>query len=77
MGIVIQLIIVLLICGFIYMIWLKLSPWIAQFIAEPFMGLINILVWILIAGIILFYVIIPLLYALGGMAGGFKLPKFG
>lgn len=77
MGIIIQLIVSLLIAGFIYMIWLKCKPLVAQVVAEPFLTIIDILIWILIAGIILFYVIIPLLYALGGMAGGgFKLPKF-
>lgn len=74
MGFIINLVIVLLVCGFIYMVWLKLSPWIAQFIAEPFMGLINILIWILIAGIILFYVIIPILQMLGHMP--LSLPKW-
>lgn len=62
---IIQLIIVLLICGFLYWVWLKLSPLIP--IAEPFASIINVLIVILIGAIVLFYVVIPLLQTLGHM----------
>ena len=60
---IIQLIIILLICGFLYWVWLKLSPLLP--IAEPFTSIINVLIVILIGAIVLFYVIIPLLQAVG------------
>ena len=56
---IIQLIIVMLICGFIYWVYQKLIPFAP--IAEPFKGVLNVLVLILIGAIILFYVIIPIL----------------
>lgn len=65
---IIQLIIVLLICGFLYWIWLKLSPFLP--IAEPFTSIINVLIVILIGAIVLFYAIIPLLHAFGHMSIG-------
>lgn len=65
-NLIIQLIIVLLIAGFVYWVWLKIKPVIAQFVAEPFMGIIDVLILILIAAIVLFYAIIPLLKAVGG-----------
>ena len=60
---IIQLIIVMLVCGFVYWVWLKLSPLLP--IAEPFSSVINVLIVILIGAIVLFYAIIPLLRALG------------
>jgi hypothetical protein len=60
---IIQLIIVMLICGFCYWVWLQLMPLMP--IAQPFAGIINVLVVILIGAIVLFYAIIPLLHALG------------
>lgn len=65
---IIQLIVVLLVCGFIYWCFLKLMP--LAPIAEPFASIINVLVMILVGAIVLFYAIIPLLNALGHM----KLP---
>lgn len=62
---IIQLIIVLLVCGFLYWCFLKLMP--LAPIAEPFASIINVLVLILVGAIILFYAIIPLLQALGHM----------
>lgn len=59
---VVQLIIVMLVCGFIYWCFLKLMP--LAPIAEPFASLINVLVMILMGAIVLFYAIIPLLQAL-------------
>lgn len=64
---IIQLIILLLVCGFCYWIWTLLVPYLAKIIAEPFLGLVNILVMILFAAIILFYAIIPLIRAFGHM----------
>lgn len=60
---IVQLIIVVLICGFVYWAYLKLKPLIP--IAEPFGTVLDVLVVILIGAIILFYAIIPLLNALG------------
>lgn len=67
---IIQLIIVLLICGFLYWVWLKIAPLLP--IAEPFASWINVLMVILIGAIILFYAVIPLLRALGHMSLGFR-----
>jgi hypothetical protein len=63
---IIQLIIVMLVCGFVYWCWLKLSPLMP--IAEPFASVINVLIVILIGAIVLFYAIIPLLHQLGHMS---------
>lgn len=60
---IIQLIILLLICGFCYWVWLKLAPLLP--IAEPFASIINVLIVILIGAIVLFYAIIPLLQTIG------------
>lgn len=57
--VIIQLIIVLVICGFLYWIWQMISPRLP--IAEPFLGWINILFLILIAAIVIFWAVIPLL----------------
>lgn len=66
---VIQLIIVLLVIGFVYWIYLRLIP--LAPIAEPFKTVIDTLVIILIGAIVLFYVIIPLLQRLGHLSVGF------
>lgn len=63
-NLIVQLIIALLIAGFVLWIWYKIKPLIASFIAEPFMGIIDILVMVLIAAIVLFWVVIPLIKAL-------------
>ena len=68
MDMIIQLVIVLAVCGFIYWVFLKLMPFAP--IAEPFAGIINVLVLILIGAIVLFYVIIPLLHELGHLSLG-------
>ena len=59
---IIQLIIVLLICGFIYWAFLQLLP--LAPVAEPFASIIRVVVVILIGAIVLFYVIIPILHLL-------------
>ena len=69
---VIQLIIVLLVCGFIYWVWLKLSPLLP--VAEPFLSIVNVLIVVLIGAIVLFYLVIPLLQMLGH--GSLGLPHF-
>lgn len=67
-ALVIQIIIALLICGFVYWVWLKLSPLLP--IAEPFLSIVNVLIVILIGAIVLFYVVIPLLQSLAHMNFG-------
>ncbi len=62
---IIQLIIILIVCGFVYWVYLKLMP--LAPIAEPFKSVINALVLILIGFIVLFYAIIPLLRMLPHM----------
>lgn len=61
----IQLIIVLLVCGFVYWVYLQLIP--LAPIAEPFKSVINVIVLILVGAIVLFYAIIPLLRSLPKM----------
>lgn len=56
---IVQLIIVMLVCGFIYWAYLKLIP--LAPIAQPFRSVLDVLVVILVGAIILFYAIIPLL----------------
>lgn len=62
---IIQLIIVLLVAGFFYWIWTLIVPYLAKIIAEPFLGIVNILVMVLFAAIVLFYAIIPLIRSVG------------
>lgn len=57
---IVNLIIILLICGFVYWIWTLIRPRLT-FIAEPFIGIVDILVIVLLAAIVLFYAVIPLL----------------
>ena len=61
-NLILNIIIIILVCGFVYWAYLKLIG-IAP-IAEPFKSVLNVLVVILIGAIILFYAIIPLLKAL-------------
>lgn len=61
---IIQLIIVLVICGFLYWVWQLISPKLP--VAEPFLGWINILFLILIAAIVIFWAVIPLLRMVPG-----------
>lgn len=58
---ILNLIIALLIAGFVYWIWLKIKPLLAGIIADPFMSIIDVLIVVLIGAIVLFMVIIPLL----------------
>ncbi len=59
MDLIIQLIVIMLICGFCYWIWTMIRPMLP--IAGAFAQVVDILVLILIGFIILFYAIIPLL----------------
>lgn len=59
---IIHLIVVMLICGFLYWAYLQLMP--LAPIAEPFKSVVNVLVILLIGAIVLFYVILPLLQQL-------------
>lgn len=69
-ALVIQIIIALAICGFIYWVFLLLMPFAP--IAEPFAGLIKAFVLILIGAVVLFYVLIPVLNTLGHMNFGIR-----
>jgi hypothetical protein len=56
---IIQLIVIMLVCGFVYWIWTLARPLLP--IAGPFAQVVDILVLVLIGFIVLFYAIIPLL----------------
>jgi hypothetical protein len=56
---IIQLIVIMLVCGFVYGIWTLVRPLLP--IAGPFAQVVDILVLVLIGFIVLFYAIIPLL----------------
>ena len=64
-NLIVNIIVVMLVCGFVYWVYLKLIP--LAPIAEPFKSVMNVLVLILIGAIVLFYAIIPLLRALPKM----------
>ena len=57
---VVQLIVVLLICGFLYWIWTLVKP-LLSFMPAILMQVIDILVTVLLVGVVLFYAIIPLI----------------
>lgn len=59
MDFIIQLIIVMLVCGFAYWIWTLIRPLLP--LPDPFGRIVDILVLILITFIVIFYAIIPLL----------------
>ena len=62
MDLIVQLIITIMICGFVYWVYLKLIP--LAPIADPFRSILDVLVVILIGFIVLFYAIIPMLHML-------------
>lgn len=62
-NLIVQLIIALLIAGFVLWIWYLIKPLLASIIAEPFMGIVDIMVKVLIGAIVLFWVVIPLIKA--------------
>lgn len=59
MELIIQLIIVMVVCGFVYWIWTLIRPLLP--LPDPFGRIVDILVLILVAFIVLFYALIPLL----------------
>jgi hypothetical protein len=59
MDLIIQLIVIMLVCGFVYWIWTLVRPLLP--IAGAFAQVVDILVLVLIGFIVLFYAIIPLL----------------
>ena len=59
MDLIIQLIIIMIICGFVYWIWTLIRPLLP--LPDPFGRVVDILVIILIVFIILFYALIPIL----------------
>lgn len=66
MGIIIQIIIALLIAGFVF--W-AVRQIVALIPLEPiFKQIIDVLLIILVVAIVLFYVVIPLLHILGGIS---------
>lgn len=65
MDLIIQLIVVMLICGFCYWVWTLVRPLLP--IAGPFAQVVDILVLVLIGFIVLFYALIPLLKMLPRM----------
>jgi hypothetical protein len=66
-ALVVQAIIVLIVVGFAYWAWTKVRPIFAQFIAEPFMGLIDVALIILIGAIVVFWFLIPLIKMIPGI----------
>lgn len=66
----IQLIVVMLLCGFCYWVWTLIRPMLP--IAGMFAQAVDVLVLILVGAIVLFYAIIPLLNSLGHMNFGLK-----
>ncbi len=65
MNLIIQLIIIMLICGFVYWIWTLIRPLLP--IAGMFAQVVDVLVVILVAFIVVFYALIPLLKSLPSM----------
>lgn len=65
MDLIIQLIIIMIVCGFVYWIWTLIRPLLP--LPDPFGRIVDILVVILIVFIILFYAIIPILRTLPRM----------
>ena len=59
-ALVVQAIIILIVIGFFYWVWLKVRPIFAQYVAEPFMQIIDVLLLILIGAIVVFWFMIPL-----------------
>lgn len=65
MDLIIQLIIIMIVCGFVYWIWTLIRPLLP--LPGPFGRIVDILVLILIVFIILFYALIPILRTLPRM----------
>ena len=67
-ALVIQAIIILIVLGFAYWVWTKLRPLFAQFVAEPFMGLIDVAIIVLVGAIVVFWLLIPLVKMIPSVA---------
>lgn len=65
-NLIVQIIIVLLVCGFIY--WAFTALLAVMPIAEPFKTVVNVLMMVLVFAIVLFYAVIPLLNELGHLS---------
>lgn len=65
-NLIVQAIIVLIVLGFAYWVWTKVRPIFAQFVAEPFMTLIDALLVILLGAIVVFWFLIPLVKMIPG-----------
>ncbi len=72
MGTLIQIVIALLVAGFVLWALRKLLSLVTQYIDPLFAQIIDVLLIIIVVGIVLFYVVIPLLHMLGGLS----LPRF-
>jgi hypothetical protein len=57
---IVQLIVILLVCGFVYWVWTLVRP-LLSFMPAVIMQMIDILVIVLLVAIVLFYAIIPLI----------------
>lgn len=69
-SLIVQIIIVLLIAGFIY--WAVNAILAVTPIADPFRTIINVLIMVLVFAIVLFYAVIPLLNSLGHLNIGLR-----
>lgn len=58
---IVQAIVTLVVLGFLYWVWTKLRPLFAQFIAEPFMGWIDVAIIVLVGAIVVFWFVLPLI----------------
>jgi hypothetical protein len=65
---IVQLIVILLVCGFVYWIWTLIRP-LLSFMPAMFMQVIDILILILLVAIVLFYAIIPLIKMIPKIVG--------
>jgi len=65
-ALVVQAIIVLIILGFAYWVWTMIRPLLAQFIAGPFMQLIDIAILVLVGAIVVFWFLIPFVKMIPG-----------
>lgn len=76
-NLIVQLVIVVLVIGFLYWLYLTLIP-LATFLHPLLRQVLDVLAIILVVGAILFYVIIPLLHALSRVRiGAMAFPLIG
>lgn len=65
-ALVVQAIIVLVVLGFCYWVWTLLRPIIAQYIAGPFLQIIDLLILVLVGAIVVFWFLIPFIKMIPG-----------